>query len=91
MSPGLILVDFWASWCAPCRAVAPLLERLSEEEELSGRVKIGKLDVDAEGALAAKYGVMSIPTIIVFSQGRETKRQVGARSYKELLKLVEEV
>ena len=72
-----VLVDFWASWCGPCRMIAPIIERLSLE--YSGRAKLCKLDVDAFGSVAAKYGVMGIPTIILFKNGEESSRFVGVQ------------
>ena len=87
LAPGVILVDFWASWCAPCRAIAPLLDRLAEE--FQDRVRIGKLDVDAAGELATGMGIMSIPTLILFSGGKEVKRLVGLQTYETLKTLLE--
>ena len=66
-SSGLVLVDFWATWCGPCRMQAPILEEL--DEQLGGKVKICKLDVDDEPAIAQRFGVMSIPTLMVFRNG----------------------
>jgi len=78
---GKTLVDFWAGWCGPCRMVAPVIEQLADE--FDGSVTIGKVDVDSEGALAERFGVMSIPTVIMFKDGVETERFVGVKP-KEL-------
>lgn len=72
-----VLVDFWATWCAPCRALAPLIERLSEQYE--GRAKVVKLDVDKAPDVATEYGVQSIPTVILFQGGKERARWVGGQ------------
>lgn len=71
-----VLIDFWAEWCMPCKMVAPVLEELSEEYD--GKLKIGKLDVDSEGELAMKFSVQSIPTLMLFKNGQEVARKVGA-------------
>ena len=70
-----VLVDFWATWCGPCKMAEPVLEELSET--YSGKVSIAKLDVDANQQISMKYGVMSIPTTILFKDGEEIGRQVG--------------
>lgn len=77
-----ILVDFWAPWCGPCRAVAPILEQLAAK--YSGKIKIGKVNVDEEPALASKFRVMSIPTLILFKNGHVVQQVVGLRSVQEL-------
>lgn len=82
-----VLVDFWAEWCGPCKMAEPILEELSEA--YSGKVAIAKLDVDANQQASMKYGVMSIPTTILFKNGKEIGRQVGfagKQAFEELMK-----
>ncbi len=71
-----VLVDFWASWCAPCRQVAPVMDQIAEEYE--GSLKVAKVDVDAESELAGHFGISSIPTIALFEPGEQPKAVVGA-------------
>src|SRR5450759_5909087 len=72
---GIMLVDFWATWCGPCKMIAPIVEQIASENE--GKIKVGKLDVDANGQTAMKYGVMSIPTLILFKNGEPVERPVS--------------
>lgn len=72
-----VLVDFWATWCGPCRMLAPVIEEIARDYE--GRVKVGKINVDEEPALAARYNVSSIPTVIVFKNGVIANKSVGFR------------
>ncbi|MCL4538372.1 MAG: thioredoxin [Bacteroidetes bacterium] len=71
-----VLVDFWASWCAPCRMIAPVVEELAKE--YNGKLKVAKLDVDANRDIASSFGIMSIPTLLIFNNGRVADQVVGA-------------
>jgi len=84
-----VLVDFWASWCGPCMMAAPVLEELSKKYE--GKIKFGKVNVDENQRLAEKYGILSIPTVIVFREGKEVERQIGFPGEEGYLKLIEEI
>ena len=77
-----VLVDFWAQWCGPCRMVAPVVEELAQEYE--GRVGFGKVDVDQNPNIASQYGVMSIPTLILFKDGKPISNIVGFRPKAQL-------
>ena len=77
-----VLVDFWAPWCGPCRAVGPAVDAIAKEFE--GRVKVVKLNTDEEQEVAIKYGVVSIPTLILFKDGAEAKKVIGAYPKKRL-------
>ena len=79
---GTALVDFYADWCGPCRMVSPIVDEIAAERS---DIAVGKVNVDDENALAMKYGVMSIPTLIVFKGGKETARIVGARPKAAIL------
>lgn len=86
-TPVPILVDFWASWCAPCRLVAPVLEQLAEE--MAGRARVGKVNVDDNGDLANRFGIRSIPTLVVFKQGKVVDQLIGAAPKEQIRKMIE--
>lgn len=75
-SPVPVLLDFWADWCMPCKMVAPILEEISESYD--GKLKVGKVDVDAQGDLAMEYNVISIPTLVLMKNGEVVGQRVGA-------------
>jgi thioredoxin 1 len=84
-----VMVDFWAPWCGPCRLAGPIIDELADEYK--GKIKIGKMNVDENMERPAKYGIMSIPTVVMFNKGEEVERKVGfggKQGYEELLKKV---
>lgn len=83
-----VLIDFWAPWCGPCRVLSPMVDEIANE--LAGKVKIGKVNVDEERELAAQFHVMSIPTLTVLKNGQLTATAVGVRSKEAILKMLEE-
>lgn len=80
-----VLVDFYADWCGPCKMMAPIVEELAKD--LEEKAKVGKINVDENSDIAVEYNVMSIPTLIIFKNGKEEKRLVGVRDKEELLNL----
>lgn len=84
-----VFVDFWAPWCGPCRMAEPIIEELTQEYE--GKIKVGKLNVDQNPKTAQKYGIMSIPTVVIFQNGKEVGRKIGfsgKSGYEELIRKV---
>ncbi len=80
-----VLLDFWAAWCGPCKMVSPLVDEIALE---NADIKVGKINVDEQPELAAKFGVMSIPTLVVMENGKEVNRSIGAMPKASILKLV---
>ena len=83
-----VFVDFWAEWCGPCRMVGPAVEQLAQS--LSGKVKIAKLNVDENQEIAVKYGIQSIPSLVLFNNGKEISRTVGAAPKEAYQKFIED-
>lgn len=81
-----VLVDFWATWCGPCRMIAPIVSQIADEAD--GKFKVGKVNVDEEQELAQQFEIMSIPTLIVFKNGRPVNTIVGLRPKAEILKML---
>ena len=82
-----VLVDFWATWCGPCQMLAPTIEEIAKEYE--GKVKVGKVNVDDEPVLAGRFGISSIPTLILFKNGQQAAVSVGVRPKEELVKMLQ--
>jgi thioredoxin 1 len=83
---GIVLVDFFAEWCGPCRMLSPILEEMAKE--FAGKAKIGKINIDEEEDIAMRFSVVSIPTMILFKDGKEYKRLVGLRDQDAISKVI---
>ena len=84
-SEKLVLLDFWASWCGPCRMVSPIVDEIAAERS---DIKVGKINVDEQPELAARFGVMSIPTLVVMKEGKIVNQAVGARPKAQILAML---
>ena len=85
-SEKIVLVDFWASWCGPCRMVSPIVDEIAEEMP---EIKVGKVNVDEEGELALKFQVMSIPSLFIFKNGEIVEQSVGAKPKNQIIEMIE--
>lgn len=86
-SENKVLLDFWATWCGPCKMIAPVIEEIAEENE---DITVGKVNVDEEMALAARFGITSIPTLVVMEGGKAVSQMIGFRPKQDILKLLED-
>ncbi len=86
---GVVLVDFWATWCYPCKMIAPILEEIAKD--YSGKIKVGKVEVDEAGAIASRFNVMNIPTLILFKDGKEIERIVGVTTKEDIARKIDKV
>lgn len=89
ISAGVVLVDFWAVWCGPCKMIAPVVEEIANE--YAGKITVGKLNVDENRMAAAEHGIMSIPTLLFFKNGQVVERIVGFKTKAEIAKIADKV
>lgn len=83
----LVLIDFWATWCAPCRMLAPVIEKIAEQYD--GKLVVGKVDIDEQQELAIRYGIQSIPTVILFKDGKVAAKEIGVKPLKAFTSLLD--
>ncbi|MDF2950305.1 MAG: thioredoxin [Sedimentibacter sp.] len=82
-----VLVDFWATWCAPCRMIAPIIEKIADQYD--GKVTVAKVDVDQQQELSIRYGISSIPTVIFFKEGKIASKEIGVKPLNSFTKMIE--
>lgn len=87
--PGLVLVDFWAEWCHPCRVVAPIIAKIAEKYQGNEKIKIAKLDIEEANQTAGQYRIMSIPTLLLFNKGEQVEMLVGVQPTQVIEKMLE--
>ena len=88
-SDKLVLVDFWASWCGPCKMLSPVIDRIAQEYE--GKINVAKVNVDDEGALASQFAIVSIPTVILFKDGKVVEKLIGVHSFDDYADAIDEL
>lgn len=84
-----VLVDFWASWCGPCKMLSPVIDRIAQEYE--GKINVGKVNVDDEGALASQFAIVSIPTVILFKDGKVVEKLIGVHSFDDYADMIDKL
>lgn len=87
IAEGVVMVDFWATWCAPCRILAPTIHEIARQTQ--GKIKVGKLDTDASGAIANRFNIQAIPTVIIFNNGQPVERFTGVQSKETYISALE--